>query len=367
MKKIAFFIHNFNGGGAERVTIKLANELADLGYHVSIIVINNTGELKKLISNKVKIDDLDIRNKSKIMKNLKNIYYLKNRIEKQKIDILFSVTTHMNLIASISNCMSRKRIILYSTIHNSISMEKNSFKSVRNKLLKQFDKYITKNIVVSNEAEIDYIKTLGINKNRTMTIYNPVVSDEILKLQLENPNHKWIKQDRDYKIVLAVGRLTEQKNYNLLLKSIRNVSEKVNVKLIILGEGELKEELLSLSKSLKIEDIVDFYGFTHNVYPFFANCDLYTLSSNWEGLPTVLIEALACGCNIVSTACPSGPSEILNYGEFGTLVPINDVDKFTEAIINSLSKEKKREKQINQAFNFSVNKSIQEYLKLIEG
>lgn len=367
MKKIAFFMHNFNGGGAEKVTITLANNLANRGHIVSIIVKDNIGILKDTIESKVEIENLDIqsKSKSKIIKNIINIKYLKQIIEEQRFDVMISVTSPMNLVAAISNALSKNKIKLYATVHSMISKERKSFNIVRHKLLKYFDKYITKTIVVSREAEQDYIETIGVDEKKTTTIYNPVVSNKLFDLQNKDINHKWLNSNREYKTILAVGRLTEAKNYEMLLRAISIVKQILDIRLIILGEGELEQHLKELSKKLEIDNIVDFYGFINNPYPYFKKCDLYTLTSNWEGLPSVLIEAMACGCNIVSTECPSGPKEILQNGKYGKLTPVNDVEKLAYAIREALESKIDKISQVERAREFSIDNSIKNYLELI--
>lgn len=365
MKKIAFFMHNFTGGGAEKVTIKLANEFHKRGYIVKIIVIEDSGNLEKTVDKEIYIEKLNIKNKSKIIKNFLNILYLKRIFDSKDFNILISVTTHMNLIASIANSLAKNKIKLYATVHSSISMENRSFKLLRNNLIKFFNKYITKTIVVSNEAEQDYIKVIGIGEDETVTIYNPVVSEEIFILQKKENNHEWLQNNRSYKTILAAGRLSKPKNFEMLLKSIAIVYKTFDVRLIILGEGELKGELEKLAEDLGISRIIDFHGFTDNPYSYFYRCDLFTLSSDWEGLPTVLIEALACGCKIVSTECRSGPKEILDNGKYGALAMLNDEEDFASKIIEKLNKGIDKHEQIGRSKDFSVEKSIDKYLSVI--
>lgn len=365
MSSIAFFMHNFNGGGAEKVTITLANELVSKGYNVKFIVRDNSGVLEKCIRSEIEIINLNLTQKSKIIKNFKNIKLLKKIINSKEIDIMISITAPMNLIASISNSLAKNRVRLFATVHNAISMEKKSFNFLRHKLLRFYDKYIEKTIIVSKEAENDYIKTIKINSDKTITIYNPVVSENIKSLSEEEIEHKWLVKERDYTTILAIGRLTEQKNFEMLLNSIRIVSDTRNVRLIILGEGELREKLKMQATKLKIDNLVDFYGFTHNPYSFLARCDIYALSSKWEGLPTVLIEALACGCKIVSTDCKTGPKEILDNGRYGILTKIDDEIEFSKAIIKAIDLKVNKNEIKDRAKLFSVEKSVSEYVNLI--
>ena len=146
-------------------------------------------------------------------------------------------------------------------------------------------------------------------------------------------------------------------------------SKKLNAKLIILGEGKLRHSLESLIGELDIEDSVTLAGFTKNPYPWYLTADLYVLSSDWEGLPTVLIEALECGLPIVSTDCPSGPNEILENGRYGKLVPTNNLDALSNAIELSLAELHDKALLMKRASDFTIeniSKQYLEYFRLIE-
>ena len=286
-------------------------------------------------------------------------------IESQEYDYLISVTAPMNLIAAIANSLSKKNIKLYGTIHSMISLENRKFKKLRYRLLKIFDKYIEKTIVVSNEAEEDYIKTIGISKKKTVTIYNPVISEEVFKLQTEKCDHKWLNKNRDYKVIISAGRLNEAKDFPTLLKSIAIARKKQDIRLIILGEGELRNELEKLIQQLNIRESVELLGFDNNPYKYFYNSDLFVLSSKREGLPTVLIEALACGIRVVSTNCKSGPYEILKGGEYGRLVTVGDEVELANNILDALDSEVNKELYITRALDFSIDNAVDNYLNLI--
>ena len=365
MKSIAFFMHNFTGGGAEKVTINLANELARRGYKISFLVIDRSGVLESKVDKNIEIINFNIGRANKVIKNISNIFKLKKEIEFKKYKYFISVTAPMNLILSIANFLSKDRVKAYGTIHSMISLEDRKYKKLRYKLLKYFDKYIEKTICVSKEAEEDYINTIGVNENKVITIYNPVIYDKIFQLQEEKCNHKWLNAKREYKVVIAAGRLNEAKNFEMLLESIQLVKKERDIRLIILGEGELRKELEEKIENLNLKDNVDLYGFTENPYKFFSKGDLFVLSSRREGLPTVLIEALSCGCKIVSTNCKSGPKEILEDGKYGELVEVGNVKEFSKAIIKKLDEDVDKNLLVNRALDFTIEKSLKEYIKLI--
>lgn len=367
MKKIAFFMHNFNGGGAEKVTLKTATELAKKGYDVTLIMRECKGTLKDIVPRNIKVIDLKINNKSKIIRNLKNIIRLKKSLEQEKFDVVFGVTFNMCVLLgfTVKFIINKPRII--AIMHRTISQEKYKFMKIRKLIMNCVSTDIEKIVFVSEGARKDYIKFMKISEEKTLTIYNPIVSDEIFNLSKEKVECDWLDNGRDYKTILNIGRLSKEKNQILLLKAFKIVSEKVDSKLIILGEGNLKTELIKFAYKEKIDDKVMFYGFTKNPYAFLNKADLFVLSSDYEGLPTVLIEAMACGCNVVSTNCPYGPDEILDHGKYGILAKVNDEEDLAEKIINALAKPKV-EKNIlmKRANDFSVEKSISKYIKLIE-
>ena len=139
------------------------------------------------------------------------------------------------------------------------------------------------------------------------------------------------------------------------------------MKLIILGDGEDKEEVEELIKELDVEEWVSMPGFVENPYSYMKRSDVFVLSSRWEGLPSVLIEAMALGVPVVSTDCPSGPGEILKDGRYGELVPVGDHKAMAEAIVKVL-REKKSTKDAEEFVKseFSVEKVAEEYIKILK-
>lgn len=366
MEKIGFFMHNFNGGGAERVTILLANQLIKSGYQVSMIVRENKGILEKMLDPKVEILKLGLEKENKLSKNTKNIKILKDILNKEEYDCLFSVSAPMSLIAAISKSLSKSKTKLFCVIHNAISMESKSFKKVRYILMRYFDKFVTKTIVVSEDARLDYIQTVKVPESKTVTIYNPVITENFEKRAKETIGEEWLQEDRTFKTIINIGRLTSQKNQELLLKAIKTVSKDEDVRLLILGEGELKEELEKSIKEKKLEKIVKLKGFVEKPEAYLSRADLFVLSSNYEGLPTVLIEALAVGCKIVSTNCKTGPREILEDGEYGKLVPIDNAQEMAKAIIKQLDITVDKQKLIQRGMQFSTENALKKYIELIE-
>ena len=183
-------------------------------------------------------------------------------------------------------------------------------------------------------------------------IYNPVIDDTIDTL-LQKPvptDFDFIKNIKK-PIIMGMGRLVPQKDFATLIKAFKLVREKKEASLVILGEGYLREELLKLAEYLKIKDDVYLPGFTKNPYKVLSMGDVFVLSSRWEGFGNVLVEAMYCGLSVISTDCPSGPSEILNNGQFGSLYPIGDADELSNILMNE--KKVNYNKKYLEEFNSS--------------
>jgi glycosyltransferase involved in cell wall biosynthesis len=211
------------------------------------------------------------------------------------------------------------------------------------------------------------MKTFNLPPEKIKNIYNPHDIDKIQELSKEQINHPWLV-DKKYPVIINVGRLTYQKGQNILLKAFKIVSEKIESRLIILGEGPLFKQLKDLAKELGIENKVDFVGFQKNPFAFIANSDVFVLSSRWEGFPNVLIEAMACGVPVISTDCPSGTNEIIEDGVNGLLVPI-EVDKLAESLLWILTNIEfsKRIAKMGQenVRKFDKFKIFEDYLRVI--
>ncbi|MBI5050964.1 MAG: glycosyltransferase, partial [Nitrospirae bacterium] len=167
-------------------------------------------------------------------------------------------------------------------------------------------------------------------------IYNPHDIKEIQGFAREEPQHPWLKE-KECPVLVNAGRLIHQKGQDILLNAFKLVLEKTPARLIILGEGPLLKDLLKLSETLKIKDNVDFAGFQKNPYTFMSHCDVFVLPSRWEGFPNVMIEAMACGAAVVATRCQSGPEEVITDSVNGLLVPVEDEEKLSEAILKAIA------------------------------
>jgi glycosyltransferase involved in cell wall biosynthesis len=190
-------------------------------------------------------------------------------------------------------------------------------------------------VAVSSGVADDLATITGLRRNDIDVIYNPVITPEVAAATDELPDHPWLA-DGEPPVVLGIGRLTPKKDFGTLLRAFAEVRGEVDARLIILGEGPQRVELERLIHTLDLSCSVAMPGFVDNPYAYLARAAVFALSSRWEGLPTVLIEAMFCGTPVVSTDCPSGPHEILDGGAYGRLVGVGDATALAREIAAGL-------------------------------
>ncbi len=196
------------------------------------------------------------------------------------------------------------------------------------------------------------------------TIYNPLPTQLIQEKAKLEPNHPWFAKQAP-PVILGVGRLVPQKDFPCLLEAFQKIRSARPARLVILGEGRLRKELEDQAQKLGITPDLWMPGFVENPYTYMARASVFVLSSAWEGLPNALLEALACGCPIVSTDCPSGPTEILNGGELAPLVPVADSLALSNAIMRVLKSPQNRQDLLARAEDFDSLKVARRYLDLL--
>ena len=204
----------------------------------------------------------------------------------------------------------------------------------------------------------------SVAQERITAIDNPVITGTQHDKMCATLDHPWFAPGSP-PVLLSVGRLARQKDFPTLLNAFARVRDTFPVRLLILGEGRQRARLEALVLSLGIAGDVAFPGFTMNPFPYMSQAAAFVLSSAWEGAPGALIEAMACGCPVVSTDCPSGPAEILADGQYGPLVPVGDDRALADAIVTVLEKRPDPERLQTRASMFSVERVADRYLDVM--
>lgn len=357
--KVAMLLFNLAGGGAERAIINLANRLVDKGIRVDILLIEDNREYVFSISNKVNI--LKIDGFGKFLAILPLIFYIID----EKPSKVYSILD----LANITNLLAR--IILGSRYQAFIGIQNYTSKHIRSPFKKYIEKILLRVlapfadtiIAVSDGVANDLSNYINIPRSKIHVVYNPILTSEIERLAMKKNSHPWL-QNKSSSVILSVGRLNAQKDFPTLIRAFNLLVKKRKARLIILGEGECRAEIEELITDLNLQEIVDLPGFENNPYSYFKNCDLFVLSSIYEGLPSVLLEALAIGCPIVSTDCESGPYEILEGGKYGELVPVGDYNAMAGAISRTLDGNTKKPDQ-KWRDKFSIEVIVEEYMTVL--
>lgn len=357
--KISIILPSLRGGGAERSMLTLANELAEQNYRVDLILVKKEGAYVDDVYHEVNLIDL---NRSRV---IKSIFSLRSYISNNKPDILISAMAHVNVVSVIACRLSGSYTINIAGARNSLNISKGLSGFLKKYLMKWAYNQANMVTTVSEDVRIQIVDKLNIPSSKVQTIYNPVVSKELIGMSLEQPNHDWLSQ-KNKPVILGVGRLTKQKDFPTLIRAFHNVQKVVDCKLIILGEGEERSNLESLVNELNLKNKVSLPGFVDNPFTYMKHSDLFVLSSLWEGLPGVLIQAMACGTPVISTDCPGGSREILENGEFGALVPVDDPDQLAKMMVKYLNKLPETLNGVKRAHDFSVEKAVDAYKKLFE-
>ena len=217
---------------------------------------------------------------------------------------------------------------------------------------------------VSRDVSRGLAEVIKVPDERITTIYNPVVTPDLHARAAETPDHPWLR-DGGAPVVLAAGRLARQKDHQTLIRAFARLAARRPCRLIILGEGSKRTEVEGLVEELKLTDRVSLPGWAENPFAFMSRASVFVLSSRYEGLPTVLVEALACGSPCISTDCPSGPAEILRNGEIGPLVPVGDDSALAEAMERVLDRPPDRQALQRRAADFSADRAVAAYEKLL--
>ena len=217
-------------------------------------------------------------------------------------------------------------------------------------------------VAVSTGTASDMVRTGRLPRHRVATVYNPVIAPDMAARAAPRPAHAWFAPGSP-PVVLGAGRLVVQKDFATLIRAFAAVREQRPARLMILGEGGLRPQLETLANQLGVAGDVALPGFQRNPLRYMTHAAVFALSSTWEGLGNVLIEALACGCPVVSTDCPAGPAEILLGGQLGRLVPVGDSQALADAICDTLARPPPRPPLRRRGNWFTAGRAAERYLR----
>jgi glycosyltransferase involved in cell wall biosynthesis len=331
--RIAIFLPTLEAGGAERVMVNLAAGIAARGFPIDLVLARAEGPHLSEVPSSVRIVDFGVP------RVLASQRPLVRYMERERPTAVLAVLEHANLVAMAAARLARVKprvvISLQNTIGGSLQDTIGMKERASPWLLGRFHRWADSIVAVSAGVADDFTRITGVPRERVEVIFNPVITPTLRQATHAPPPHPWFS-DPSQPVILGIGRLRRQKNFPALIDAFAEVRRHRQARLVILGEGCERAALESMVRALGIQDSVLMPGFFDNPYTCLARSAVFVLSSDWEGLPTVLIESLAVGTPVVSTDCPSGPREILRGGEFGELVPVGDAPALARSIVKVL-------------------------------
>jgi glycosyltransferase involved in cell wall biosynthesis len=330
-QRVAVFLPSLEGGGAERVIVNLITGLCERGVDIDLILARAEGPYLRLVPPAVRI--IDLRASRVLMALLPLVRYLR----RERPVALLSALDHANVIAVTAVRLSRVPTKAVISVH--CMFERTGFRvRLVTWLLGRLHRWADAITAVSEGVADDVVRTAGVPRHRVQVIPNAVIMPTLLAAAAAPPAHPWFL-DQSLRVVLGVGRLTGQKNFPMLIEAFAMAERPANARLLIIGEGPLRQDLEALIERLGVTQTVALPGFVENPYACMAKATVFVLSSDFEGLPTVLIESLAVGTPVIATDCESGPREILRDGTLGELVPVGDVEALSGAISRALARQ----------------------------
>ena len=360
---LAFYTRSLHNGGVDRVVFNLAEEYHDRGMAVDIVVdIDNAhSPFRTLLPSGVEYVVLDAR--GPIARFTKLQRYL--RLARPRA-VMCTSFGFPNIYAVAVRRLSDVPFRLMLTEHCFPSVDVADPGPLTSRywffrIARFFYPHADAIVAVSQGTADDLADVIRIDPRTVQCIYNPIVSDALHR-QAESPiDHRWFTQS-SVPVVIAVGRLEPQKDFATLIRAFAQVVQTTPCRLLILGDGSERAMLSRLVASLNLDDLVEMPGFAPNPHAYVARAAVLVLSSRFESLANVVIEAMAVGTPVVATNCPSGPAEALGGGRFGTLVTVGDADELADAMLAVL---KSRPARVPASWleQFSTKWSADRYLE----
>lgn len=314
---VAIYMHDLSGGGVERQSLVIADELRRQGISVTLVLHRKRGPLLDQVPADLRVVDLNSP------RTVRDIPRLMRFLRAERPDILLSNLDLNNIAALLAKAIAFSPTEVVICQHNPISA---SFVQCEGRLYRYvsalywlLSPLISAAVAVSDGVADELQKISHLPASRVLTINNPVVGPDFPARSQDDVAHPWFDQP-DHPVFVTAGRLVVQKDQELMLRALALHRQRIASRLIILGSGPLRDHLESVAGRLGVADAVDFVGFQLNALPFFRQADAFLLSSRCEGFGNVLVEALGCGTPAISVRCAHGPAEILAGGHYGLLV-----------------------------------------------
>jgi glycosyltransferase involved in cell wall biosynthesis len=362
-------------GSRERLFLAVANELVDRGWEVELLAAGPEPALRAAVRTPLQLVDigpaaLRALPLPRLVRLSLGVGTLARWIDARRPAVLFGTSIPPNLASLVAARRARWRVPVVVRQSNTIRIAGHPRygglrRRWRDPSIPRLYPRAAAVIAVAEEVADNLAAIGAVPRDQVDVIHNAVAVEDARELARERPDHPWFEV-HDGPLVLSVGRLVRKKDQVTLLEAFAHLRRQRPARLVIFGEGPMRNVLETRIAELGIADDVALPGHTENPFAHIARADLFVLSSISEGMPSVLIEALACGTPIVSTDCPSGPREILADGRYGELVPVGDVEALSAAMARQLDAPADRGLLTARAAGFAPDRVVPRYIEVLE-
>jgi glycosyltransferase involved in cell wall biosynthesis len=399
---IAIFLDHLRGGGIQKMRLVIAQGLAERGHRVDLVVCDIRGPLRDQVPETVNLVELRPTGglragalalatdpgssgallssalfSGKISPTLRYFPELVRYLKRERPDAILSATPDMNIEASLARRRAGIAARLVVSEHNTLLYGHPLGRGWRGRslasMLRRAYRHVDAVVGVSDGVAEDISTRTGLPREHINTVYNPAVTPDLERKAREAVDHPWFA-DGSPPVVLGAGRLGNAKDFQMLLRAFAKVRRVHEARLMILGDARTPKKterqrgkLIRIAGELGVADDVSVPGFEPNPLKYMARSAVFALSSRYEGFGNVIPEAMACGCPVVSTDCPSGPAEIVDYGRFGRLVPVGDDEAMAEAMLETIRHPPDPNVLKMRARDFGADRAVNAYEVLLLG
>ncbi len=384
---LALVVRGLGANGTTRVMLTLAGAFADAGRRVDLLVLDGRQRAPSAIPPNVKRVEIGRRTRwhatpallaaeakwhaawpsLAFPRDAGALAGLVDYLRDRRPRALLAGATHANVLSVIARRQAGSDARLVLAQHNHLSTKTARLRlRWKRALCRAYYPEADALVAVSQGVADDLVRGLGLDAGGVHSIYNPIVTPELERAARAPVDHPWLV-DKDVPVVLGVGKLRKRKRFDLLLRAFARARRTRPLRLLVLGDGFQRRALIRLAARLGVAEDTAFPGVVANPHPFMREADCLALASEWEGFANVLVEALASGCPVVSTRCPSGPDEILAGGRYGTLVPTGDEEALAAALLRTLDAPRDAARLCARAREFDVSHAAAAYESLLFG
>ncbi len=359
-KRVCVFPGLLRVGGTVRVMLNLAEGMVERGLAVDLFLTHPPGELEYMVPAGVNV--VLGRNG-----NVASARSLAGYLGRHRPDALISAHHAPNIVSVVARAMARVPTRVVLTVHTQSASRHGG--RLRNALMARAMRWSYRRahavVAVSDAIAGELAREVGVPRRLIKVIPNPTITRLMLERAADPVDHPWLSATGELPVVLGVGRLSKEKDFQTLLRAFASARRQVPARLLILGEGAERAALERLVADLGLKDEAELPGIVQNPLAYMQRAALVALSSRSEGLPSVLVEAMAVGTPVVSTECSPAVVDLLDEGRLGAVVPVGDIDGLASAIVATLSRDAPRTELMERGRSFSAERAVAEYLDLL--